>query len=59
MPVACAMLADWGADVIKVEKLRGGDDQRGAGHPPSIYAVYDDYRTVLIIALSTEAASFR
>src|SRR5688500_16911017 len=32
-PTAGMMLADMGADVIKVEKLPGGDDSRGYGEP--------------------------
>ena len=32
-PTAGMMLADFGADVIKVEKLPGGDDTRGFGGP--------------------------
>lgn len=29
LPCACAILADWGADVIKVENPKGGDPMRG------------------------------
>ena len=32
-PTAGMMLADMGADVIKVEKLPGGDDSRGYSEP--------------------------
>ncbi len=32
-PTAGMMLADMGADVIKVEKLPGGDDSRGYREP--------------------------
>jgi len=32
-PTAGMMLADMGADVIKVEKLPGGDDTRGYSEP--------------------------
>jgi len=28
-PSACAVLAEWGADVIKIEDPKGGDPQRG------------------------------
>src|ERR1700758_1076261 len=39
MPTAAAVLADWGADVIKVEDLEAGDPARGlvvGGHASSI-----------------------
>lgn len=29
LPAACAILSDWGADVIKIENPRGGDPLRG------------------------------
>ncbi len=32
-PTCGMMLADMGADVVKVEKLPGGDDSRGYGEP--------------------------
>ena len=32
VPAAGAVLADWGADVLKIEHPVSGDPQRGAGH---------------------------
>ena len=34
VPAAGAVLADWGADVIKVEHAEHGDAQRGLGPAP-------------------------
>ena len=40
VPAAGAILADWGADVIKVEHPIRGDTQRGAcGHPAMLRGV--------------------
>src|SRR3954447_10540509 len=39
VPVTAALLADWGADVIKVEHPKGGDGYRGLQLPSSGSAV--------------------
>jgi len=58
-PVAGLMLADLGADVIKVEKFPGGDDARGfnskgAGDMPASFEVLNRGKRSIAINLKTE-----
>lgn len=59
-PVTGLMLADLGADVIKVEKLNGGDDSRGfnskgAGDMPASFEVLNRGKRSLALDLKSEA----
>ena len=59
-PVAGLMLADLGADVVKVEKFPGGDDARGfnsraAGGVPASFEVLNRGKRSVAIDLKTEA----
>jgi crotonobetainyl-CoA:carnitine CoA-transferase CaiB-like acyl-CoA transferase len=58
-PVAGLMLADLGADVIKVEKFPGGDDARGfnskgAGDMPASFEVLNRGKRSIAVNLKTE-----
>ena len=58
-PVAGLMLADLGADVIKVEKFPGGDDARGfnskgAGDMPASFEVLNRGKRSIAINLKTD-----
>jgi crotonobetainyl-CoA:carnitine CoA-transferase CaiB-like acyl-CoA transferase len=58
-PVAGLMLADLGADVVKVEKLAGGDDARGfnsqaAGGVPATFEVLNRGKRSIAIDLKTD-----
>jgi len=58
-PVAGLLLADLGADVIKVEKFPGGDDARGfnskgAGDMPASFEVLNRGKRSIAINLKTE-----
>ena len=58
-PVAGLMLADLGADVVKVEKFPGGDDARGfnsqdAGGVPASFEVLNRGKRSVAINLKTE-----
>ena len=59
-PVAGLMLADLGADVVKVEKFPGGDDARGfnsqeGGGVPASFEVLNRGKRSVAINLKTEA----
>lgn len=59
-PVTGLMLADLGADVIKVEKFPGGDDSRafnsqGSGDMPASFEVLNRGKRSLAVNLKTEA----
>jgi len=50
VPSAGAVLADWGADVIKIENPVTSDEQRGA--PPLLRAVFEAYCIILWMVLA-------
>lgn len=59
-PVAGLMLADLGADVVKIEKFPGGDDARGfnspsAGGVPASFEVLNRGKRSVAIDLKTDA----